>query len=81
MEIKTISKKNIISYKNESKTVEEWSSCCGIHIDTLRRRLFYNWSIEDALFTPVRKCIKSEPEPELERLSILEKEKGEKNEK
>lgn len=48
---------NIDNYKNESKTVKEWSRILGISFYTVQARLDRGWSIDDALLTPVQKSL------------------------
>ena len=45
-----------ITYNGETKTMSEWADLYGINYNTLRGRINnYNWSIEKAFNTPVRK--------------------------
>lgn len=48
----------ILNYKGETKTLSEWARRIGINADTLQSRLSHNWSIEKAIETPLRKCLK-----------------------
>lgn len=48
---------NIDNYKNESKTVKEWSRILGISFYTVQARLDRGWSIDDALLTSVQKSL------------------------
>lgn len=41
-------------YRGESKTLSQWSDICGIAQKRLRDRIGLGWTIERALFTPVR---------------------------
>ena len=44
-----------IKYKNETKTLTQWSECLGISFSTLKYRLDdAKWSIDEALETPVK---------------------------
>jgi hypothetical protein len=48
-----------IEFNGQTKTIGEWSSEIGINRQTIQMRLDkYNWSIERALTTPVRKRTK-----------------------
>lgn len=44
----------ILTVKGESKTLAEWAEQYYISSDTIRSRLRYGWSEEDAVTTPVR---------------------------
>lgn len=45
----------LITCNGETKTLIEWAECRGMRVDTLWRRLNrLRWSVEDALFRPVR---------------------------
>jgi hypothetical protein len=44
---------HFITYKGETKTLQEWADISGIRQPTIRNRLKYHWSIEDALMKGV----------------------------
>ena len=44
----------LIPFKGESMCVGDWAIKLNMNINTLKTRLFNNWSIEKALTTPVR---------------------------
>jgi hypothetical protein len=45
---------NLITYKNQTKTLSQWARVMGLGRYTLSCRIYkYNWSIEKALMTPV----------------------------
>lgn len=44
-----------IEYQGETHTIAEWARLKGIHVHTLRNRLWKGWSAEKALNTPTRK--------------------------
>lgn len=46
---------HFIEYNGETHTLTEWSEILGIESHTLIMRLKYNWSVEKAFTTPVRK--------------------------
>lgn len=43
-----------LSYNGETKTLSEWASVTGLPYDTIKRRLYYGWSVEKTLTTPVK---------------------------
>lgn len=43
-----------VTYKNETKTIVEWSEIVGIPAKVIGERLRDGWSVEEALETPVR---------------------------
>lgn len=45
----------IIDYNGQSKTIAEWSEITGVPHDTLCFRIKSGWSVERALFQPVKK--------------------------
>lgn len=45
----------LITYKNATHTLSEWSEILNIKRSTLKSRFKYNWSIQKAFTTPVRK--------------------------
>lgn len=56
-----------LTYNGETKTISEWADCMGISQDTLKRRIYYGWSVEKALTTPVR----GHKKYEIKRLSVI----------
>ena len=51
------SKNTIITYKNETYCISEWSEILGINKNTIFTRIFNGWSVEKALSEPINiKC-------------------------
>lgn len=49
----------LITFNNETHTLQQWSEITGINKNVLSDRMNkLHWSVEKALMTPVRKCIK-----------------------
>ena len=46
---------HFITFNGTTKTVSQWAEYLGIKRDTLFARIRYGWSIERALFTPIKK--------------------------
>jgi hypothetical protein len=46
---------SLIEFKGETLTVADWARRTGMGADTLAKRLYSGWSVEDALTTPVGK--------------------------
>jgi hypothetical protein len=44
----------LITYRGETKTMIQWAETIGIPYDTFKRRLYYGWSVDKAIETPVR---------------------------
>ena len=44
-----------IVFNGEEKTIREWANIMNIHSSTLYSRLYYGWSIKEALTKPVKK--------------------------
>jgi hypothetical protein len=42
-----------ITYRGETKSIPEWAKIIGISAARLRQRLWYGWSIDDAMTRPV----------------------------
>lgn len=47
-----------ITVRGETRSVSEWARYVGISYRTIRSRLVYGWNEEDAIFTPVKACVK-----------------------
>lgn len=48
------SKKRILNYKNEKKTITQWCKELGLREQTIRRRIdTYRWSIKEAFEEPI----------------------------
>lgn len=45
---------HLLMYNGETKTVEGWAETTGIAPATIRKRIEYGWSVEDALTMPVK---------------------------
>ena len=43
-----------ITYRGETKTMKQWAETIGMPYDTFKRRLYYGWSVDEAIETPVR---------------------------
>lgn len=45
---------HFLTYNGETHTIAEWAEIVGMKRDTLKRRIYYGWSIEKALTEPVK---------------------------
>ena len=43
----------MLTARGETKPISEWARDVGINYRTIRSRLNYGWSVDDAIFTPV----------------------------
>lgn len=46
---------HFITYKGETKTLQQWCEIYNLNKSTVRNRLEYGWSVEKAITTPVKK--------------------------
>lgn len=44
----------LLTFRGETKTMSQWADTTGIASDTLKRRVYYGWSVERVLTTPVK---------------------------
>ena len=44
----------LLTYRGETKTMTQWAETIGMPVGTFKRRLYYGWSVEKAIETPVR---------------------------
>ena len=44
----------LITYRGETKTMMQWAETIGMPYDTFKRRLYYGWSVDKAIETPMR---------------------------
>ena len=45
----------ILTYNGESKTISQWADTIGMRVDTLKSRIYYGWSVKDAIERPLRR--------------------------
>lgn len=46
-----------ITYNGDTKTIAQWENEYKFPVDTIRRRIKYGWTIDEALTTPVRQTM------------------------